>query len=105
MLFVITVTTPLTGHGSEPEKRVKPEKPNIILVFLDDAGYADFGVTGSPTPTPTIDALATNGVQFTQFYNASPVCSASRAALLTGRAAVFHLSGLQCLAHPDIRQG
>ena len=35
------------------------EKPNIILVFLDDAGYADFGVTGSATPTPTIDALAT----------------------------------------------
>jgi len=61
------------------------EKPNIILVFLDDAGYADFGVTGSSTPTPTIDALARDGVQFTQFYDASPVCSASRAALLTGR--------------------
>jgi arylsulfatase A-like enzyme len=60
-------------------------RPNIILVFLDDAGYADFGITGSSTPTPTIDALARNGVQFTQFYDASPVCSASRAALLTGR--------------------
>ena len=60
-------------------------KPNIILVFLDDAGFADFGITGSSTPTPTIDALARNGVQFTQFYDASPVCSTSRAALLTGR--------------------
>jgi arylsulfatase A-like enzyme len=63
----------------------KTEKPNIILVFLDDAGYADFGVTGSSIPTPTIDSLASNGVQFTQLYDASPVCSASRAALLTGR--------------------
>lgn len=61
------------------------QKPNIIIVFLDDAGYGDFGITGSTTPTPTIDALAKNGVQFTQFYNASSVCSASRAALMTGR--------------------
>ena len=77
--WVIAVAMSLTACTSEPEK------PNIILVFLDDAGYADFGATGSATPTPTIDALAKNGVQFTQFYDASPVCSASRAALLTGR--------------------
>jgi len=70
---------------SKPEIDDKSERPNIILIFLDDAGYADFGITGSSTPTPTIDALANNGVQFTQFYDASPVCSASRAALLTGR--------------------
>ena len=61
------------------------QRPNIILVFLDDAGYGDFGITGSSTPTPTIDALAKNGAQFTQFYDASSVCSASRASLLTGR--------------------
>jgi len=71
--------------GSNTDKSTDLDKPNIILVFLDDAGYADFGITGSSTPTPTIDALAKNGVQFTQFYDASPVCSASRAALLTGR--------------------
>jgi len=75
----------LVACSGEPGLADKPAKPNIILVFLDDAGYADFGITGSSTPTPTIDALAGNGVQFTQFYNASPVCSASRAALLTGR--------------------
>ena len=63
----------------------KAERPNIILVFIDDAGYADFSITGSDVPTPNIDALAKNGVQFTEFYSASPVCSASRAALLTGR--------------------
>ncbi len=81
----IAVALSFTAYGSEPEIEDKFEKPNIILVFLDDAGYADFGATGSSTPTPTIDALAKNGVQFTQFYDASPVCSASRAALLTGR--------------------
>ena len=81
----IVIAALSTAHGSETETGDRSEKPNIILVFLDDAGYADFGVTGSPTPTPTIDALAANGVQFTQFYDASPVCSASRAALLTGR--------------------
>jgi arylsulfatase A-like enzyme/rhamnogalacturonyl hydrolase YesR len=74
-----------TAFGGESNMGGKPQGPNIILVFLDDAGYADFGTTGSSTPTPTIDSLAENGVQFTQFYVASPVCSASRAALLTGR--------------------
>ncbi len=59
--------------------------PNIILVFLDDAGYGDFGLTGASTPTPHIDKLAKSGVQFTDFQVASPVCSNSRAALLTGR--------------------
>ena len=81
----ISLVLLFTACGGEPETEDKAERPNIILVFLDDAGYADFGVTGSSTPTPTIDALARNGVQFTQFYDASPVCSASRAALLTGR--------------------
>ena len=84
-LCAIAVASPFMAHGYESGTASKPEGPNIILVFLDDAGYADFGATGSPTPTPTIDALAENGVQFTQFYVASPVCSASRAALLTGR--------------------
>jgi len=82
---LLALALSLTAYGREPGTGDKSAKPNIILVFLDDAGYADFGLTGSPTPTPTIDALAKNGVQFTQFYDASPVCSASRAALLTGR--------------------
>jgi unsaturated rhamnogalacturonyl hydrolase len=85
LTWAIAIAASFAAYGSEPEIEDKPERPNIILVFLDDAGYADFGITGSSTPTPTIDALAKNGVQFTQFYDASPVCSASRAALLTGR--------------------
>lgn len=59
--------------------------PNVILVFLDDAGYGDFGLTGASTPTPNIDKLANGGVHFTDFHVSSPVCSNSRAALLTGR--------------------
>jgi len=86
LLFpMAVVVSSFAAYRSEAGTESRPQGPNIILVFLDDAGYADFGATGSSTPTPTIDSLAENGVQFTQFYVASPVCSASRAALLTGR--------------------
>ena len=61
------------------------QKPNIILIYCDDLGYGDLGVYGSKIPTPHIDRLAHEGVRFTQFYSANPVCSPSRAALLTGR--------------------
>jgi len=59
--------------------------PNVVVVFSDDQGYGDLSCFGHPTiDTPHIDALAAGGTRFTQFYVASPVCSPSRAALLTG---------------------
>jgi arylsulfatase A-like enzyme len=59
--------------------------PNVVLVYADDLGYGDVGVYGAPRiRTPHIDRLATEGVRFTDFYVAQAVCSASRAALLTG---------------------
>ena len=62
------------------------DRPNIILVFLDDSGYGDFAHTGNPTVhTPNITRLARDGAIFPQFYSASPACSASRYAILTGR--------------------
>ena len=62
------------------------ERPNIILIFIDDQGYQDLGCFGSPDlKTPHIDALAKNGAKFTNFHVASSVCSPSRASLLTGR--------------------
>src|SRR5215468_6377148 len=59
--------------------------PNVIFIYADDLGYGDLGVYGSKIRTPNLDRMASEGVRFTQFYSANPVCSPSRAALLTGR--------------------
>ena len=60
-------------------------KPNFIIIFTDDQGYQDLGCFGSPNiKTPNIDELAEEGRRFTNFMVASPVCSPSRAALMTG---------------------
>jgi arylsulfatase A len=63
----------------------KANQPNIILVNCDDLGYGDLACYGSErNDTPHLDRLAAEGVRFTDFYMASPVCSASRAAMMTG---------------------
>ncbi len=59
------------------------ERPNVLLIVLDDAGYSDIGVYGGEINTPNIDRLATGGAQFTQFQ-VTPNCSSTRASLLTG---------------------
>ncbi|HKL20341.1 MAG TPA: sulfatase, partial [Tichowtungia sp.] len=60
-------------------------KPNVAIILNDDQGYQDLGCYGSPDiKTPRVDQMAKDGMRFTDFYVASPVCSASRAALLTG---------------------
>ncbi|HSP43671.1 MAG TPA: sulfatase-like hydrolase/transferase, partial [Luteolibacter sp.] len=62
------------------------QRPNILILFADDLGYADLGIQGSKEiPTPHIDSLAHNGVRFTSGYVSSAMCSPSRAGLLTGR--------------------
>ncbi len=66
------------------ESRVD-KRPNIILINCDDLGYGDLGCYGSKVNrTPAIDYLAQNGLRLTDFYMASPVCSPSRGAMLTG---------------------
>ena len=62
------------------------EQPNVILIYTDDQGTVDVGCYGAnDLITPHMDELATTGIRFTQFYSAAPVCSPSRAAVLTGR--------------------
>jgi len=58
-------------------------KPNIVVILVDDMGFSDIGCYGSEIPTPNLDALAKNGLRFTQFYNTARCCP-TRAALLTG---------------------
>ncbi len=61
------------------------KKPNIVVILCDDMGYGDLGCFGAKGwQTPHIDSIAKNGVKLTDFYVAQPVCSASRAALITG---------------------
>jgi len=64
---------------------VPPAPTNVVIIFCDDLGYGDLGVTGSPIKTPNLDRMAAEGARLTNFYSANPVCSPSRAALLTGR--------------------
>ncbi|WP_337188015.1 sulfatase [Phenylobacterium sp.] len=72
--------------AAAPAHAAPARKPNVIVILADDLGYGDTGVYGSTfVKTPHIDALAADGVRFTQGYVSHPVCAPSRAALLTGR--------------------
>lgn len=61
------------------------KRPNVVILLADDLGSLDVGSEGGPVKTPAIDALAANGVRFIDFHAGAPVCSPSRATLLTGR--------------------
>src|SRR5689334_22744542 len=61
-------------------------RTNFLVILCDDMGYGDLACYGHPSiKTPFIDHLATEGIRFTSFYASAPVCSPSRAGLLTGR--------------------
>jgi len=88
-----------TLADSEPHFEERPHPgdgaPNVVFVLLDDTGFAQFGCYGSDIETPNIDGLAAGGVQFTNFH-VTPVCSPTRAALLTGRSQ--HAVGMRGLS-------
>lgn len=76
----------LGNSCTTPKEVERPEKPNVVLFYLDDSGYGDYAHNGNPViKTPNITKLKEGGVNFTQFYVSSPACSASRYSLLTGR--------------------
>uniref|UniRef100_A0A8C7XDF7 N-acetylgalactosamine-6-sulfatase n=1 Tax=Oryzias sinensis TaxID=183150 RepID=A0A8C7XDF7_9TELE len=68
------------------ENTPNTSSPNVIIMLMDDMGWGDLGVFGQPSKeTPNLDAMAAQGILFPDFYTANPLCSPSRAALLTGR--------------------
>lgn len=86
--FLATAGAGLSLILSENAQAQVPDtlKPNTIVIMADDLGYGDLGVHGcKDIPTPHIDSLAQNGVRFTNGYVSCPVCSPTRAGLMTGR--------------------
>ena len=81
-----------------PEQHGNEQQPNILLVLLDDVGFADFGCYGAENATPVIDAIAQEGLRFSGFHTTA-MCSTTRSALLTGRN--HHSVGVGCLANFD----
>jgi arylsulfatase A-like enzyme len=82
ILFALIAVLSFSSHALA----AKAESPNIVVIFCDDLGYGDLSCFGHPTiRTPNLDRMAAEGVRLTQFYSASPVCTPSRAALMTGR--------------------
>jgi len=78
-------TAAIGGVGSLQANQSGTRKPNIVIIFLDDSGYADFRPFGkTPYPTPNVEKLASEGCQFHEFYVPQAICSASRSALLSG---------------------
>jgi len=105
----------LAGRGwAGPWLPTGATKPNIIIILCDDLGWGDLGCYGAQTiKTPNIDGLAGQGIKFTDFYSSAPVCSPSRAGLLTGRypprtgvtQVLFPTSGLESIINLRIALG
>ncbi|HEX3813871.1 MAG TPA: sulfatase-like hydrolase/transferase, partial [Mycobacteriales bacterium] len=84
-------------------------RPNLIVIMADDLGYGDLSCMGSEFRTPHLDRLAASGIRFTNWYSNAPVCSPSRAALLSGRyphrTGVTHILGGRRGAVPGLSDG
>ena len=89
LALVLALLSPLFDFATAADK------PNIIVILVDDMGFSDIGCYGSEIPTPNLDALAAGGLRFTQFYNTGRCCP-TRAALMTGlyshQAGVGHMT-------------
>ena len=101
--FALTALLPLVANAQEQTQR-----PNIMLIVVDDMGYSDLGCFGGEVESPNLDALASAGMRFTQFYNSGRSCP-SRAQLLTGRyAQTVGITGMgqslsrDCVTIPEV---
>lgn len=85
IISAIATSFLFTAVFSLTSQTLQAQKPNVVLIFCDDLGYGDLGCYGSTkNRTPHIDQLAKEGMRFTNFYSSSPVCTPSRASLMTG---------------------
>ena len=89
MTFLLALAAGLLSGDNQPAK------PHIVHILADDLGWNDVGWHGSEIQTPHLDALAASGVRLEQFY-VQPVCSPTRAALMTGR--YLSLTGLRAIS-------
>jgi arylsulfatase A len=101
--FILPLLTVLSS-SLHPALADAKRLPNIVILYADDIGYGDLGCYGHPTiHTPELDRMAAEGMKFTQFYSASPICSPSRAALLTGRLPIR--TGINRVLNPKSKGG
>lgn len=89
--FLILLSAALATCSSVDELIPKAKRPNVLLIVVDDVGFAELGAFGSEIPTPNIDALANGGIKLTNFHTA-PTCSPTRSMLLSG--VDSHIAGL-----------
>ena len=96
LFSVAALSSSLTVSGlvSAAESHVNPQRPNVIMILLDDTGFADIGAFGSEIKTPNIDALAKQGIRYNRF-DTNAICAPTRASLITGRnAQTVHMEEL-----------
>src|SRR4051812_45978442 len=94
----VAAITLLTNVQQMPQAHAADRPPNILYIVADDLGWKDVGFHGSDIKTPTLDALASGGAKLEQFY-AQPMCTPTRAALMTGRYPMRY--GLQTAVIPQ----
>lgn len=87
LLILCGFLSPFTAFSDDNKiLRKSADKPNVIIVYLDDAGYGDFGFTGNKNvKTPELDRLSEQSLCLTNFHSGSPACTASRYAIMTGK--------------------